>query len=200
MAEADRRRLLERALSLPLAVPADFFAGRQPPDDADPEHLRRIDDTTLRTKLVDAGLAEGLQSPKGPQRIASIIRIYPEFDAPSRKPSATNGKAKATAHAGPPQRNGLPSVEEMERLLQRVRELEHDVGEELAAELDARIATLKRSMADLDGDDLETAYRELGDALERKRAQAAQTRFEVFRRIEADASFAERQFLRFLRR
>jgi hypothetical protein len=200
MAEADRRRLLERALALPRATPADFFAGRRPPDDADPEHLRRIDDTTLRTKLVDAGIAEGLQSPKGPQRIASIIRIYPDFDAPSRKSSASNGRAKSPAHAAAPQRAGLPSVEEMERLLQRVRDLERSVGEEVAAEIDARIATLKRSIADLDGEELESAYRELGDALERKRAQAAQTRFEVFRRIEADASFAERPFLRFLRR
>ena len=198
MAEADRRRLLERALALPPATPADFFGGRRPPADADPDHLRRIDDTSLRTKLVETGLAEGLQSPKGPQRIASILRIYPNFDAPSRKTS--NDGLKAVAKSAPPGRNGLPSVEEMERLLARVRELEDSVARELAAELDRTIATLKRSIADLDGDDLDTAYRELGDALERKRAQAAQTRFEVFRRIESESDFPERAYLRFLRR
>jgi hypothetical protein len=198
MAEADRRRLLERALALPHATPADFFGGRRPPEGADPDHLRRIDDTTLRTKLVETGLAEGLQSPKGPQRIASILRIYPDFDAPSRKPS--NGRSKSPASHAVPARNGLPSVEEMERLLARVRELEQSVARELSEEIDARIASLKRSLADLEGDELETAYRELGDALERKRAQSAQTRFEVFRRIESDAEFTERAFLRFLRR
>jgi hypothetical protein len=172
MAEADRRRLLERALALPHAPPADFFGGRRPP--------------------------EGLQSPKGPQRIASILRIYPNFDAPSRKTS--NGASKPVAKQLAPARSGLPSVEEMERLLARVRELEHHVARELAEEIDARIASLKRSLVDLEGDELETAYRELGDALERKRAQAAQTRFEVFRRIESDAEFSERAFLRFIRR
>lgn len=198
MAEADRRRLLERALALPHVKPTDFFGGRRPPADADPDHLRRIDDTSLRTKLVDARLAEGLQSPKGPQRIASIVRIYPDFDAPGRRSSASRAKGPA-AHAAP-QRTGLPSVEEMERLLARVRELERSVGEELAAELDREIAMLKRSIADLDGDELDAAYRKLGDALERKRAQTAQTRFEVFRRIESDSDFDERSYLRFLRR
>jgi hypothetical protein len=198
MAEADRRRLLERALALPHAKASDFFGGRKPPADADPDTLRRIDDTSLRTKLVDARLAEGLQSPKGPQRIASIVRIYPDFDAPDRKSSGARANASATN--GTPARAGLPSVEEMERLLAHVRELERSVGEELASEIDATIAKLKRAMADLDGDDLDAAYRELGDALERKRAQSAQTRFEVFRRIESDPSFEERAYLRFLRR
>ena len=198
MAEADRRRLLERALALPHAKASDFFGGRKPPADVDPEHLRRIDDTSLRTKLVDARLAEGLQSPKGPQRIASIVRIYPEFDAPSRK--SFGASPKPAASNGTPARAGLPSVEEMERLIVRIRELERSVGEELAAELDASIAKLKRSIADLDGDELDAAYRELGDALERKRAQTAQTRFEVFRRIESDTGLQERSYLRFLRR
>src|SRR5271166_3736157 len=60
MAQSDRQRLLERALALPLAAATDFFR-RQPPHGVDQAHLRIIDDTALRTKLVDAGLAEGLQ-------------------------------------------------------------------------------------------------------------------------------------------
>ncbi len=75
MAESDRRRLLERALALPTASPADFAGGRRPPSDAPPEHLKRINDTALRTKLVETHIAEGLQSPKGPKKIASIVRI-----------------------------------------------------------------------------------------------------------------------------
>jgi len=197
MAESDRHRLRDQALALPQAVESDFFK-RRPPSDAHPELLKRIADTALRTRLVEVGLAEGLQSPKGPQKIASIVRIYPAFDAPMRKTS--NGRAKPSSNHTAPTRAGLPSVEDMERLLARVRELERSVGEELAREVDERIATLKRSMADLDGDALEAAYRELGDALEDKRARSAQTRFEVFRRIEGDASFAERTYLRFLRR
>ena len=159
--------------------------------------LKRIDDTTLRTKLVETGLAEGLQSPKGPQKIASIVRIYPAFDAPRRTSSATRGKSQTSA---PTPQRGLPSVDEMEALIRRIREIEGDVAHELATETDDRVAQLKRSLANLDGDDLDAAYRELGAALERKRALESQVRFETFRRIEADASIPERAYLRLLRR
>ena len=203
MAESDRQRLLSRALALPQAAPDDFFGGRTPPGDASPELLKRIDDTSLRTKLVDARIAQGLQSPKGPQKIASIVRIYPDFDAPSRT-SGTGGSGGAsngrTRNAAASHARGLPRVEEMERLLARYREIEHDVSGELAQEIDARIAHLKRTLADLEGDDLEDAYHQLGEALERKRALASQVRFETFRRIERDTEFAERQFLRLLAR
>ena len=70
MAESDRQRLLERALALPQAAASDFFGGRSAPPGADPALLKIIADTALRTKLLDAKLAEGLQSPKGPQKIA----------------------------------------------------------------------------------------------------------------------------------
>jgi hypothetical protein len=198
MAEADRHRLLERALALPLAKASDFFGGRRPPAGADPEHLRRIDDTSLRTKLVDAGLAEGLQSPKGPQRIASILRIYPNFDAPARR--ATNGRVKRAAAPAPAAKTRLPSIDEMERLLARLRELEAGVARELTSETNDRIALLKHTLSAVEGEDLERTYRELGEALERRRALQSQTRAEVFRRVESDASFPEREYLRFLRR
>ncbi len=200
MAESDRQRLLARALALPEATAADFFGDRRPPDDADPSLLKRINDTTLRTKLVETRLALGLQSPKGPQKIASILRIYPAFDAPERSTSTVRAKnGRAASQAKPVQQRGLPTVPEMERLIARIREVEADVVHEFAAEIDERVARLKRRLADLDGVELETAYRELGDALERKRALHSQVRFETFRRIERDADFAERPYLRLLR-
>jgi hypothetical protein len=195
MAESDRKRLLERALALPEARESDFFGGRTAPADADASLLKIIDDTALRTKLLDTKLAEGLQSPKGPQKIASIVRIYPDFDAPRRGPA--NGRTKAPI-ASPPR--GLPSVDEMERLIGRIREIERVVERELAAQLDGRIERLKRSVADLDGTGLESAVRELASALEEKRALASQIRFETFRRVERDAEFAPRAFLRLLAR
>jgi hypothetical protein len=200
MAQADRQRLLERALSLPPAHATDFAGGRRPPADADGALLRRIDDTTLRTKLVEAGLAEGLQSPKGPQKIASILRIYPDFDAPSRRAAGT--RTKRPFKPTPPSSAGrsLPTVDEMERLIARVRDVERDVAQELARDTDQRIAQLKATLAQTDGDELERAYRELGEALERKRALQSQARSEAFRRIEDDGSFAERSYLRLLRR
>jgi len=203
MAEQDRQRLLARALDLPLATDEDFVAGRSAPGDADRELLRRIEDTSLRTKLVDARLAEGLQSPKGPQKIASIVRVYPDGDAPPRaKGAARAGRSPAsTSNApAPTLQRGLPSVAEMERLLARYREIERDVADELASEVDGRIATLKRGFAELDGLELESAHRELGEALERKRALDAQIRYETFARIESDRDFAERAYVRLLAR
>ncbi len=198
MAQSERHRLLERALALPQAHASDFFGDRKPPHDADPTLLKRIDDTSLRTKLVETRLAEGLQSPKGPQRIASIVRIYPDFDAPGRTSSGQRNAKKQAPTAQQPR--GLPSVGEMEALIRRIREIEGDVAHELSAEADERVAQLKRALANLDGDELEDAYRELGDALERKRALESQVRFETFRRIESDASIPERAYLRLLRR
>jgi hypothetical protein len=195
MAESDRKRLLERALALPGATGSDFFGERTPPAGADPAFIKKIDDTALRTKLVEARLAEGLQSPKGPQKIASIVRIYPDFDAPLRR--ATNGRSKGPA---PAQQRGLPSVDEMERLIKRIRELESEVESEMSTELDTRIGRLKRSLAELEGAELESAVRELATALDAKRALAAQIRFEAFRRIERDTDFAPRTYLRLIAR
>ena len=64
-------------MSLPLARDEDFFGANRRPVGMDPQHLRVINDTALRSRLIMAGIAEGLQSPKGPQRIKSIIRLYP---------------------------------------------------------------------------------------------------------------------------
>ena len=77
-----RSSLLEKALGAPARVDRDFFGNNRPPHGVDPQYLRAIRDTALRSRLIMAGLAEGLQSPKGPQKIASILRIYPDFTAP----------------------------------------------------------------------------------------------------------------------
>jgi hypothetical protein len=196
MAESDRRRLLERALALPTASPSDFAGGRRPPGDALPEHLKRINDTALRTKLVETHIAEGLQSPKGPQKIASIVRIYPAFDAP---PKATaNGRKASRPAPRASARRGLPTLEEMERLIARVREVEREVAGELAQRVDQQIAALKRTIADSSGDELERAHRELGTALAERRELAARVRGEAFRRIESDGNFSSRVHLRLL--
>ncbi len=202
MAESDRQRLLARALALPQAAAGDFAGGRSAPRDANPELLKRIDDTGLRTKLLAVGLGEGLQSPKGPQRIASILRIYPEFNAPAQRATngrPPNGRAMRKERATP-RRAGLPSIAAMERLVARYREVERDVTHELSAQYDDRIVALKRALTDLEGEALETAYRELGVALERKRALDTQIRAETFRRLESDASFSERGYLQLLAR
>ena len=211
MAESDRHRLLERALALPHASASDFFGDRRPPPDADPDHLRVINDTSLRTRLIEAGLAEGLQSPKGPQKIASILRIYPGFDAPRLTNGVRNGRPPGRSPGRPPGRprgasiasspaRVLPTLEELEALIARIREVERHVAGELSAEVDERLEHLKRAIADQHGEALEATYRELGAALEQKRALAAHARAEAFRRVEGDQSFAPRVFLRLLAR
>jgi hypothetical protein len=199
MAESDRKRLLERALALREATPADFFGGRTPPADADPALLKIIDDTALRTKLQDVRLIEGLQSPKGPQKIASIVRVYPDFDAPARSAPARAANARRSPSPAAPQQRGLPTVEDMERLTARIRDVEAQVASEMSAQIDGRVERLKRSLPELDGAELESAARETA-ALEEKRALASHIRYETFKRIERDSDFAPRTFLRLLAR
>jgi hypothetical protein len=52
----------------------------------------------------------------------------------------------------------------------------------------------------LEGDDFERAFRELDRALGARRALAGQVREEAFRRIESDAEFAPRTYLRLISR
>ncbi len=200
MAESDRRRLLERALALPDANAEDFAGGRRPPGGAEPGHLKIVNDTGLRTKLIASRIAEGLQSPKGPQRIKSILRIYPDFNAPPKSGNGKAPRAAARTAAAQPSARTLPTVDEMERLIARLREAEAEAGRDLTAEIDARIERLKRELMERSGDAFEDAYRELGQALEAKRAIRAHVRAEAFKRVEADTSFAPRAHLRYLAR
>lgn len=199
MAPRDQQRLLERALALPNAQSTDFFGGRRPPSDAAPEHLKVIKDTALRTRLIAAHFAEGLQSPKGPQKIASIIRLYPNADAPSHTgappPRAAVGRGPAARKGA-----GAPTVEQMEALLTRIRAVEGHVARELSLTIDHEIDQLKRKVADAKPEDLEEAYRALGAALNKRRDRGAHVRAEAFSRIEGDAEFAPRVFLRLLTR
>jgi hypothetical protein len=195
-------------MALPVASPADFAGGRRPPADAHPDLLKRINDTALRTKLVETGIAEGLQSPKGPQKIASIVRIYPAFNAPPRAATngrknarlAVNGRKNARPAAGATPRRGLPTVEDMEKLIGRIREVEREVAGELAHKVDEQIATLKRMLADSTGEDLEHAYHQLGAALAERRELTSRVRGEAFSRIENDPEFGTRVHLRVLDR
>jgi hypothetical protein len=94
----------------------------------------------------------------------------------------------------------LPTLEEMEALIARVRAVEREVAHELSAEVDDRVELLKRAIADQHGDALEATYRELGTALEQKRALASHVRAEAFRRVENEPAFAPRVFLRLIAR
>jgi hypothetical protein len=199
MAPRDKQRLLDQALALDNAKLTDFFGGRKPPGDVHPQHLKLIKDTALRARLIGANLAEGLQSPKGPQKIASILRIYPNFDAPSH--AIHNGH---TGHVGRPRGTPgrkpaqLPTVEELEALITRIRALEGHVARELSMTIDEEIERLKRQLADSRPDELDTAFRALGAAISKRNDSSAHVRAEAFRRIEKDADFPPRVHLRYI--
>ena len=188
-------------MSLPTARDEDFFGPNRRPVGIDPQHLRVIGDTALRSRLIMAGIAEGLQSPKGPQRIKSIIRVYPDFDAPR-----PGNKPRAVRAAAAPEREsartayGLPTVEELNALLTRIHQAEREVSQELQNRLNGDIDRLKKQIATLDGDDFERAFRELDGAMRQRRELASEIREEAFRRIDGDASFEPRRYLRLIAR
>ncbi len=184
-------------MELPRASDADFFGSNRRPSGVDPDHLKIIGDTSLRTRLIDSGIAEGLQSPKGPQKIPSIIRRYPKFDAPGKDAASRSARtAPPTARAA----YGLPTLEELAALVERIRSVETEVGVTMQQEVNADIARLKRQVAELDGDEFEAAFRELDRALAARRALTAQVRAEAFRRVDADSAFGPRKYLRLLSR
>lgn len=188
-------------MKLPAARDDDFYGDHRRPVGIDPQHLRVINDTALRSRLIMAGIAEGLQSPKGPQRIKSIIRLYPDFDAP--RPG--NRPRPVRAAAAPPSEPsraafGLPTVEELNALLTRIQHAEREVSQELQGRITSDIERLKKQIATLDGDDFERAFRELDNAMRQRRELGKQVREEAFRRIDADASFEPRRYLRLIAR
>lgn len=184
-----RGGLWERALRLPIARQHDFADGRRAPADADPQHLRVIGDSSLRARLILAGLAEGLQSPKGRQRIKSIIRLHPDGDASRGTPKSARNGVTALPSAR------LPTVEELSALLSRIGEVEADVAREMRRDVDVRIGALKQRIATLEGDEFERAFRELGVALDEARELAKDVRREAFHRIEADSTFEPGRFV-----
>jgi hypothetical protein len=190
--------LWEKAMALPLAQESDFYGAHRRPQGVDPQHLRIIKDTALRSRLIMAGMAEGLQSPKGPQKIASIIRLYADFNAPS----PVRG-GRGTVRRGPePSRSayGLPTVEELNRLLHRIATVERAVSSELQGQINNDISRLKGQIATLEGDEFERTFRELEAAVRARREVAGQVREETFKRIEAESSFEPRKYLRLISR
>lgn len=188
-------------MSLPLARDEDFFGPKRRPSGVDPQHIRVINDTALRSRLIMAGIAEGLQSPKGPQRIKSIIRVYPDFDAP--RPAGPKPRpVRAAAPPAEPSRSafGLPTVEELNALLNRIQNAEREVSAEMQGRLNGNIDRLKKQIAHLEGDEFERAFRELDAAMRQRREIATQIREEAFRRIDADSTFEPRRYLRLLSR
>jgi hypothetical protein len=191
-----RTSLWEKATALPDAKDGDFFGPHRRPAGVEAQYLKIINDTSLRTRLIDSGIAEGLQSPKGPQKIPSIIRLYPNFDAPAKDAPQRNGRAAQPARTA----FGLPTVEDLGELLARISRAEVEVGEKLAAQVNADINRLKRALGDLEGDELERTFRELDRALTTRRALARQVREDAFRAVESDAAFEPRKFLRLISR
>ena len=191
-----RAGLWDKAKELPDARESDFFGNNRPPAGVSPELLKCISDTSLRTRLIDCGIAQGLQSPKGPQKIPSIIRLYPDFDAPTKDATARNSRAPETARTA----YGLPTVEELTALLARIHELEGEVSEQLGRDVNTDIARLKRDIGELDGEEFERAFAELDRALKKRRQLGASVREEAFKRVEADTSFGPRKYLRLISR
>jgi hypothetical protein len=191
-----RAGLWQKAQELPAASDADFFGANRCPPGVEPEHLKIINDTSLRTRLIDSGIAEGLQSPKGPQKIPSIVRLYPNFDAPGKDAAARNGRGAPAARTA----FGLPTVEELDALLARIHEIEVEVSVTLQQRVNTDIGRLKREIGELEDDAFERAFHELERALSARKALAGQIREEAFRRIDADASFAPRRYLRLISR
>jgi hypothetical protein len=191
-----RAGLWEKAQELPSAGDGDFFGANRRPPGVDPEFLKIINDTSLRTRLIDSGIAEGLQSPKGPQKIPSIIRLYPNFDAPGKDAAPRNGRSTPATRTA----FGLPTVEELDALLARIHTTEADVSTELQQRVNADISRLKREIGELEGDEFEQAFHELERALGARKALAGQIREEAFRRIDSDAAFVPRRYLRLISR
>lgn len=145
-----------------------------------------------------AGMAEGLQSPKGPQKIASIIRLYPDFKAP--QPGRPGARPERRPSEPSRVAYGLPTVEELNALLHRIDVTEREVSVQMQGQINADIARLKSQIATLDGDEFERTFRELDGAVRARREVAGQVREEAFRRIDADASFEPRKYLRLIAR
>jgi len=184
-------------MALPLASESDFYGTHRRPHGVDPQHLRVIKDTALRSRLIMAGMAEGLQSPKGPQKIASIVRLYADFNAPQPLRGA-----RVPARRAEPSRAayGLPSVEDLNSLLSRISSVERAVSSELQGQINHDISRLKGAIATLEGDEFERTFRELEAAVRARREVAGQVREETFKRIEADSSFEPRKYLRLISR
>lgn len=175
-----REELLSRASALLIAEKQDFI-DLTLCDDYPLESFRLIDDKALRSKLIGAGLAVKVQSPKGKQNIASIIRLLPE-----------NARLEPTPRRA---RQALPTIDELEALVKRFRETEAKVAAEIEAGADRDIADIRKRIAHGSEDDLHAAHEALGKALESKREARSVAKLEARSRLSEDPNFEQRPFL-----
>lgn len=193
-----KERLLETALQLETAQSQHFTEGRTYPHSIDPEHIKIIKDTALRARLIAAGLAEGLQSPKGPQKIASIIRLYPNGDAPKVEKSSRPGVGRPRGSAAKGKISNLPTIEQMEAVCQKIRQVEEEISGEVTSEIERQIEQLKQRIGSAHVNQLHEIHSELGAAIEKRSNNEVVVRREALRRVAKDTEFPFRGFVSML--
>lgn len=99
--------------------------------------------------------------------ISNVFTSYPAFDAPS-VPKTSDGE-KRLGKPGRKAAQTLPTVEEMEALLKRIRAIEGHVARELSMSLDAEIGQAQRRVAEAFVGTVEEAFYSLGALLEKRR-------------------------------
>jgi ABC-type polar amino acid transport system ATPase subunit len=88
----------------------------------------------------------------------------------------------------------------MEALITRIRAIEGHVARELSMSIDAEIQQAQQRVAGASGSGMETAFRELGALLEKRRDGRQHVREAAFAQTEKDKEFAPRVYLRLLSR
>ena len=174
--KSSKEELLSIAQELPVAERKDFT------DWSDHQGNERIiTDSKLRTQLVNAGLAVGVQSPKGKQQIASIIRLLP--DGARLEPTLRRAKQQ------------LPTLDDLRVLINKIDTVEEVVEREMAAQTKQDIISLKDQLAEASLHDAERIHAELGKAFEANKNRASLARLESLRRVGDDQEFPQRVFL-----
>ena len=196
MTSTRREKLIAQTDELAIAKPEDFAEGVQPAQDVPPNQYRVIANTQLRAKLLIARLAEGIQSPKGPQKIASIIRLYPEGNAPEPATRASRASNQPRTSRGSRRvKQPLPSVEDLRALLTRIDAVEGHVAREMSMTIDGEAEALQKRAASVSLDVLPGVLSELNMAMAKRADVRAFARPEAFKQIAADREFAQRVFL-----
>lgn len=188
--KTSKEELFNAALDLPIAVKSDFL-NLEYFGDSEDELIRTINDTSLRTKLIKAGLAEGIQSPKGPQAkiVPSIIRLYPNGDAPARE------KRQRVNPTPPKETPAKPTVEDLKALVTRIEAVEAHVAREMELSAEEDIRKLRERIASGTIEELPAVHAELGKALEIAGNGRHHARLEALRRVSEDHEFPQRVFV-----
>ncbi len=198
--------LLEKAYALPIVDISDILPGKLPTQ-YEPVNLRHSNDTQIRSRLIIAGLAEGIQSPKGPQKnsVKSVILLYPNGDAPRREvhPRGPN-KSK---HPGaiqikhgilPQSRDDLPTIGDMEILVKRIREIEEIERNELHQSIHDEIKHGQHAVATAHADKLHEAHRKLGESLAKLTQTDSYIRRKALQTVGNDPLFPQRVYLKLI--